>query len=290
MFRLFFMLILATTPFLASASRAQQMPDCPEIVTAPDLDASDTPDILVVPIVYPGAFGGKVFCILEPTANGTSLTFVEVIPSNGYMRQGFEYLSDAVLFELNLKEQDTGYKVVAKCSRRADRQIGCWADLALGGKTYVDYDFNPNGNFLNVGISIFPGGDIFPETIWQQYQKDIQAGNNPVISVFLGNDNDTKMLELEAQGNVETGNIFFAINGQPAYDFLQVQSEERFPIISTIEVIRYEVTDQGSHLSRNSHSYEIPMANAPFLVNRIFQIKNLISAGYEGSKFMDFSE
>ncbi len=287
--RFFLFPVWAAFLALANAASAQAEPDCPSVFASGGVDIAAPADILHRPLAMPGAFGGNVACLLRPVPQGVEQLFVETLPFDGNISQGFQYLNNSILYTMRVGAPDAPPIESGRCYTLALSGFECYTDLALGKQVISSFAYTPGGKLKGASLQVRPGYGVVPPEAWQSLQMTDPTGPDLTLTAFLGTRSTPERLPLELQFDENTGSYYFAIYGQPAYEFMLAQNQENFDILVTIVADLTERTESGTRQTTNRYTYDIGSRSIAFLVMRLFQIRDLMSAGFEDSKALDFS-
>lgn len=271
----------ATLPNLASAQSDLQ---CPSITTVGWISEETPVDISHQPIAYPGAFGGEVTCLLQRNGNFVERLFAEYLTPGEVTIDDIYYLNDGIIYYVKYQGEGEVRNEVVVCTRRDAGGLVCTVDLAVGQGFRLMRFFDADLQLVGVRLVAIPDKGLINEFAWDLWEEPVLNDPNTtlVMTAILPETNFS--VELTLLDESEPGTPMFGISGQPAFDFMMLIFENDQPI--KIETVVTKI--QGTQVTTSSIDKDIPAGTIGFMLGRLGAIEQLMVAGFEESKLLEF--
>ena len=278
------LLFACTAIFLPHLAQAQNVPACPTVLALNGLEETMVPDVVHQPIAHPGAFGGQVACVLRYRGEGTERFFAEFLPSDGAVIEDFFYRNNQITYYLKFDAEGETRAEVGGCTGRNNGGLLCMIDLAGGEGFRLMRLFDANQQFTGIRLVAIPDKGLVNEFFWGTMKDFVENDPNTSLRMTATIDETGETVELSLLEESRPGALMYGISGQPAYDFMLLLYNGDSGVTINTAITRLIGTQQ----SVSSVEKAIPVGNLAYLIDRLAQIEQLMVAGYEGSRALNF--
>lgn len=277
-------LLICAAMLLPNVTLAQSTPTCPWVMALNGLDENMVPDVVHQPIAQPGAFGGEVTCVLRNKSGGTERFFAEFLPSDGTLVEDFFYRNNEITYFLKFEGEGEKRSEVGGCTARNNGGLLCMLDLAAGDGFRLMRFFNAQLEFTGIRLIALPNKGIVNAFFWETMKGFVENDPSTNLRMTATITQTGHTVELPLLEESRPGNLMYGISGQPAYDFMMGLYGGDGDVVVKTEITRLIGTQQ----TVSAVEANLPSGNIAYLINRLAEVEQLMVAGYEASKALDF--
>lgn len=263
---------------------AQATTSCPSIIALNDLPETTVPDIQHQPIAHPGAFGGSVACVLRARGQGTERFFAEFLPSDGILIEDFFYRNNQITYYMKFDKDGEKRAEVGGCTGRNTGGLLCMLDLAAGDGFRLMRFFNAAQEFTGIRLVAVPNSGIVNTFFWETMKDYVENDPNTSLRMTATIPETGQVVDLTLLEESTPGRPMYGISGQPAYDFMLALYRGDGDVVIKTEITRLI----GSQQTVSAVEKTLPSGNISYLIDRLAQVEQLMVAGYDASRALDF--